>query len=121
MRCQRRFPQVGTRVASLTDSRLLQQFRAAETGSSWRATMVAADRDRHARAAGSPARAFRAAPAAALPATREAAAPREALGSTERFPSAVQEAKIGPNKDISQVTAPIVVKCITSLKLMGLL
>ena len=45
----------------------------------------------------------------------------EALGSTERFHAAVQEAKIGPDKDIPHVTAPIVVKCITSLKLMGLL
>ena len=45
----------------------------------------------------------------------------EALGSTERFHSAVQEAKIGPDKDIPHVPAPIVVKCITSLKLMGLL
>ena len=34
----------------------------------------------------------------------------EPLGSTECFHSAEQEAKIGPDKDIPHVTAPIVVK-----------
>ena len=44
----------------------------------------------------------------------------EALGSTERFPLRGAGGEIGPDKDIPHVTAPIVVKCITSLKLMGL-
>ena len=45
----------------------------------------------------------------------------EALGSAERFPLRGAGGEIGPDKDIPHVTAPIVVKCITSLKLMGLL
>ena len=39
----------------------------------------------------------------------------------DRFRSAVQEAKIGPDKDIPHVSAPIVVKYITNLQLLGLL
>ncbi|HEY6575065.1 MAG TPA: thioester reductase domain-containing protein, partial [Mycobacterium sp.] len=38
-----------------------------------------------------------------------------------RFRSAVQEAKIGPDKDIPHVSAPIIVKYITNLQLLGLL
>jgi fatty acid CoA ligase FadD9 len=34
---------------------------------------------------------------------------------------AVQEAKIGPDKDIPHVTAPVIVKYITDLQLLGLL
>ena len=41
--------------------------------------------------------------------------------STDRFRSAVQEAKIGPDKDIPHVTPPIIVKYITDLQLLGLL
>ncbi|WP_319457101.1 MULTISPECIES: carboxylic acid reductase [unclassified Mycobacterium] len=40
---------------------------------------------------------------------------------TERFRSAVQDAKIGPNKDIPHVSAAIIVKYITDLQLLGLL
>ena len=43
------------------------------------------------------------------------------MASTDRFRAAVQEAKIGPDKDIPHVSAPIVVKYITDLQLLGLL
>ena len=40
---------------------------------------------------------------------------------TERFRAAVQEAKVGPDKDIPHVTKPIIIKYITNLQLLGLL
>jgi fatty acid CoA ligase FadD9 len=40
---------------------------------------------------------------------------------TDRFRAAVQEAKIGPDKDIPHVTAAMIVKYITDLQLLGLL
>ncbi|OBF19232.1 oxidoreductase [Mycobacterium kubicae] len=46
------------------------------------------------------------------------------LGSrapTERFRAAVQEAKIGPDKDIPHVSAPVIVKYAEDLRLLGLL
>lgn len=46
------------------------------------------------------------------------------LGSfapTERFRKAVQDAKVGPDKDIPHVTPQIIVKYITDLQLLGLL
>ncbi len=43
------------------------------------------------------------------------------MAPTDRFRAAVQEAKIGPDKDIPHVTAPIIVKYITDLQLLGLL
>ncbi|MCV7100328.1 carboxylic acid reductase [Mycobacterium palustre] len=46
---------------------------------------------------------------------------RGSLAPTERFRAAVQEAKIGPDKDIPHVSAPIIVKYITDLQLLGLL
>lgn len=46
---------------------------------------------------------------------------RGALASTERFRAAVQDAKIGPDKDIPHVTADIIVKYITDLQVLGLL
>ncbi len=46
---------------------------------------------------------------------------RGALASTERFQGAVQEAKVGPDKDIPHVTADLIVKYITDLQLLGLL
>jgi fatty acid CoA ligase FadD9 len=46
---------------------------------------------------------------------------RGTVAPTERFRSAVQEAKIGPDKDIPHVSAPIIVKYITNLQLLGLL
>ncbi|MCU1700145.1 MAG: thioester reductase-like protein [Mycobacterium sp.] len=46
---------------------------------------------------------------------------RGTIAPTDRFRSAVQEAKIGPDKDIPHVSAPIVVKYITNLQLLGLL
>jgi fatty acid CoA ligase FadD9 len=33
----------------------------------------------------------------------------------------VQDAKIVPDKDIPHITAPIIIKCITNLQLLGLL
>jgi fatty acid CoA ligase FadD9 len=44
-----------------------------------------------------------------------------ATAPTERFRSAVQDAKIGPDKDIPHISAPIIVKYITDLQLLGLL
>jgi fatty acid CoA ligase FadD9 len=46
---------------------------------------------------------------------------RGALASTERFHAAVQEAKVGPDKDIPHVTAELIIKYITDLQLLGLL
>ncbi len=43
------------------------------------------------------------------------------MAPTDRFRAAVQEAKVGPDKDIPHVTAPIIVKYITDLQLLGLL
>ena len=43
------------------------------------------------------------------------------IAPTERFRAAVQNAKIGPDKDIPHVAAPIIVKYITNLQLLGLL
>jgi fatty acid CoA ligase FadD9 len=43
------------------------------------------------------------------------------MAPTDRFRAAVQDAKIGPDKDIPHVTAPIIVKYITDLQLLGLL
>ena len=43
------------------------------------------------------------------------------LAPTDRFRAAVQEAKIGADKDIPHVTAPVIVKYITDLQLLGLL
>jgi fatty acid CoA ligase FadD9 len=40
---------------------------------------------------------------------------------TDRFRSAVQDAKIGPDKDIPHVTPAVIVKYITDLQLLGLL
>jgi fatty acid CoA ligase FadD9 len=46
---------------------------------------------------------------------------RGSMAPTDRFRAAVQEAKIGPDKDIPHVTAPIIVKYLTNLRLLGLL
>jgi fatty acid CoA ligase FadD9 len=43
------------------------------------------------------------------------------MAPTDRFRAAVQEAKIGPDKDIPHISAPIIVKYITDLQLLGLL
>jgi fatty acid CoA ligase FadD9 len=43
------------------------------------------------------------------------------MAPTDRFRAAVQEAKIGPDKDIPHVTEPVIVKYITDLQLLGLL
>lgn len=43
------------------------------------------------------------------------------LAPTDRFRAAVQDAKIGPDKDIPHVTAPVIVKYATDLQLLGLL
>ena len=44
-----------------------------------------------------------------------------AMASTERFRTAVQDAKIGPDKDIPHVSAAVIAKYVTDLKLRGLL
>ncbi|TAM66824.1 MAG: amino acid adenylation domain-containing protein [Mycobacterium sp.] len=46
---------------------------------------------------------------------------RGCLGPTGRFRAAVQEAKIGPDNDIPHISAPVIVKYITDLQLLGLL
>jgi fatty acid CoA ligase FadD9 len=46
---------------------------------------------------------------------------RGSFAPTDRFRAAVQEAKIGPDKDIPHITADIIVKYITDLQLIGLL
>jgi fatty acid CoA ligase FadD9 len=46
---------------------------------------------------------------------------RGSMAPTDRFRAAVQNAKIGPDKDIPHVTAPVIVKYITDLQLLGLL
>lgn len=43
------------------------------------------------------------------------------MAPTDRFRAAVQEAKIGPDKDIPHVSARVIVKYITDLELLGLL
>jgi len=43
------------------------------------------------------------------------------LAPADHFRAAVQDNKIGPDKDIPHVTAPVIVKYITDLKLLGLL
>jgi glycopeptidolipid biosynthesis protein len=46
---------------------------------------------------------------------------RGASAPTDRFRAAVQEAKIGPDNDIPHVSAPIIIKYVTDLQLLGLL
>ena len=46
---------------------------------------------------------------------------RGSIAPTDRFRTAVQDAKIGPDKDIPHISAPIIVKYITNLQLLGLL
>jgi fatty acid CoA ligase FadD9 len=43
------------------------------------------------------------------------------MAPTDRFRAAVQDAKIGPDKDIPHVSQPVIVKYITDLRLLGLL
>jgi thioester reductase-like protein len=46
---------------------------------------------------------------------------RGSMAPTDRFQAAVQDAKIGPDNDIPHVSAPIIVKYITDLRLLGVL
>ena len=46
---------------------------------------------------------------------------RGTMAPTDRFRAAVQDAKIGPDKDIPHITVPIIINYITNLKLLGLL
>lgn len=43
------------------------------------------------------------------------------VATTDRFRAAVQKAKIGPDKDIPHISAPVIVKYATDLRLLGLL
>ncbi|BBY42951.1 carboxylic acid reductase [Mycolicibacterium celeriflavum] len=45
---------------------------------------------------------------------------RGSIAPTERFRTAVQDAKIGPDKDIPHVTREVIVKYVTDLQLLGL-
>jgi tryptophan 2,3-dioxygenase len=44
---------------------------------------------------------------------------RGAFAPTDRFRAAVQDAKIGPDNDIPHVSAPIIIKYVTDLQLLG--
>ena len=46
---------------------------------------------------------------------------RGSFAPTDRFRAAVREAKIGSDKDIPHVSAPIIIKYVTDLQLLGLL
>ncbi len=46
---------------------------------------------------------------------------RGSIAPTDRFRAAVQDAKIGPDKDIPHISPEIIVKYITDLQLLGLL
>ena len=63
--------------------------------------------------------------ASLLPLLRSYAQPatplRGSFATTDRFRAAVQEAKVGPDKDIPHVTAEIILKYITDLQLLRLL
>ncbi|WP_142281730.1 thioester reductase domain-containing protein, partial [Mycobacterium kyorinense] len=43
------------------------------------------------------------------------------LAPADRFRAAVQEAKVGPDNDIPHVSAPVIVKYVTDLQLLGLI
>ena len=43
------------------------------------------------------------------------------MAPTDRFRAAVQDAKVGPDKDIPHITPPMIVKYVTDLRLLGLL
>jgi fatty acid CoA ligase FadD9 len=43
------------------------------------------------------------------------------MAPTDRFRAAVQDAKIGPDKDIPHITPPIIAKYVSDLRLLGLL
>ncbi|MGE2721701.1 carboxylic acid reductase [Mycolicibacterium celeriflavum] len=46
---------------------------------------------------------------------------RGSMAPTDRFRTAVQDAKIGPDKDIPHITRDVIVKYVTDLQLLGLL
>ena len=46
---------------------------------------------------------------------------RGSIAPTDRFRAAVQDAKIGPDKDIPHVTREVIIKYVTDLQLLGLL
>jgi fatty acid CoA ligase FadD9 len=46
---------------------------------------------------------------------------RGSMAPTDRFRAAVQDAKVGPDKDIPHISAPIIKKYISDLQLLGLL
>ena len=46
---------------------------------------------------------------------------RGSIAPTDRFRAAVQDAKIGPDKDIPHISPPIIAKYVSDLRLLGLL
>ncbi len=46
---------------------------------------------------------------------------RGSMAPTDRFRAAVQDAKVGPDKDIPHIGAPIIAKYVSDLRLLGLL
>ena len=46
---------------------------------------------------------------------------RGSFAPTDRFRAAVQEAKIGADNDIPHISAPVIIKYVTDLQLVGLL
>ena len=43
------------------------------------------------------------------------------MAPTDRFRAAVQDAKVGPDKDIPHITPQIIAKYVSDLRLLGLL
>ena len=43
------------------------------------------------------------------------------MAPTDRFPAAVQDAKVGPDKDMPHITPQIIAKYVSDLRLLGLL
>jgi fatty acid CoA ligase FadD9 len=43
------------------------------------------------------------------------------MAPTDRFPAAVQDAKVGPDKDMPHISPPIIAKYVSDLQLLGLL
>jgi fatty acid CoA ligase FadD9 len=43
------------------------------------------------------------------------------MAPTDRFRAAVQEAKVGPDKDMPHITPQIIAKYVSDLRLLGLL
>jgi fatty acid CoA ligase FadD9 len=43
------------------------------------------------------------------------------MAPTDRFPAAVQDARVGPDKDMPHITPRIIAKYVSDLRLLGLI